>query len=119
MVIFRCGPASLGDAGNQVLSAAAGQKFAGTAHACRMVRDEIGGFFVDKSHVEGARAGTIWYARLMGKPTSSLAEFQPPAEREAFEKEWRSLLDGYVNWARGLGDSDWDRCPPAKSSAHN
>lgn len=53
------------DAGNQVLSAAAGQKFAGTAHACRMVRDEIGGFFVDKSHVEGARAGTIWYAQLM------------------------------------------------------
>ena len=53
------------DAGNQALSPAAGQKFAGTAHACRMVRDEIGGFFVDKSHVEGARAGTIWYAQLM------------------------------------------------------
>jgi hypothetical protein len=53
------------DAGNQILSAAAGQKFAGTAHACRMVRDEIGGFFVDKNHVEGAPAGTIWYAQLM------------------------------------------------------
>jgi len=53
------------DAGNQVLSPAAGQKFSGPVHACRMVRDEIGGFYVDRSHAEGARAGTIWYAQLM------------------------------------------------------
>ena len=30
-----------------------------------MVRDELGGFYVDKSHAEGARAGTIWYAQLI------------------------------------------------------
>jgi len=53
------------DAGSTVLAPAEGQNFKGPAHECRMVRDEIGGFYVDKSHAEGARAGTIWYAQLM------------------------------------------------------
>jgi hypothetical protein len=50
------------DAGRAVLSAAEGQKFTGPTQACRMVRDELGGFYVDKKHEEGAHAGTIWYA---------------------------------------------------------
>ncbi|HZK89059.1 MAG TPA: DUF3108 domain-containing protein [Stellaceae bacterium] len=50
------------DAGRSVLSPVEGQKFSGPAQACRMVRDEIGGFYVDKQHEEGASAGTIWYA---------------------------------------------------------
>ena len=50
------------DAGNSVLAPADGQKFSGPTQACRMVRDEIGGFYVDKKHEEGAQAGTIWYA---------------------------------------------------------
>jgi hypothetical protein len=53
------------DAGSQVLSPSGGQNFAGPTHVCRMVRDEIGGFYVDKKHTEGAHAGTIWYAQLM------------------------------------------------------
>ena len=53
------------DAGSQVLSPAGGQNFSGPTHVCRMVRDEIGGFYVDKKHTEGAHAGTIWYAKLM------------------------------------------------------
>jgi hypothetical protein len=53
------------DAGDQVLAPVAGQNFAGAARSCHMMRDEIGGFYVDKSHQEGARAGTIWYARLL------------------------------------------------------
>jgi hypothetical protein len=36
-----------------------------------MVRNEIGGFYVDKSHAEGASAGIIWYAPLL--PESDLA----------------------------------------------
>ena len=50
------------DAGTQLLTPAGGQKFSGPTQACAMVRDEIGGFYVDKHHEEGARSGTIWYA---------------------------------------------------------
>ncbi|HWB49286.1 MAG TPA: DUF3108 domain-containing protein [Stellaceae bacterium] len=53
------------DGGLQLLSPAAGQNFSGQTHVCRMTRSEIGGFYVDKSHEEGARAGTIWYAALL------------------------------------------------------
>jgi hypothetical protein len=53
------------DGGDQVLSPISGQNFSGRAHACRMVRQDLGGFFVDKNHKEGADSGTIWYARLL------------------------------------------------------
>jgi len=53
------------DAGNQVLSPADGQKFSGATRACHMARHEIGGFYIDRNHEEGARAGTIWYAPLL------------------------------------------------------
>jgi hypothetical protein len=53
------------DAGNPVLSPADGQNFAGPTRACHMIRDEIGGFYTDKKHEEGASAGTIWYAQLI------------------------------------------------------
>lgn len=53
------------DAGRSVLAPEKGQNFRGATLACRMVRREIGGFYVDKSHEEGASAGTIWYAPLM------------------------------------------------------
>jgi len=53
------------DGGAAELKPAAGQNYAGPAHECRMVRDEIGGFYVDKGHQEGARAGVIWYANLL------------------------------------------------------
>jgi hypothetical protein len=59
------------DAGQTVLKPEAGQKFSGPARECRMVRDEIGGFYVDKKHEEGAHAGVIWYAPLL--PESDLA----------------------------------------------
>jgi hypothetical protein len=59
------------DVGDAVLKPAAGQKFSGSAHECRMVRREIGGFYVDKSHDEGASSGTIWYAPLL--PEADLA----------------------------------------------
>jgi hypothetical protein len=50
------------DAGRPLLTPSDGQKFSGPTQACRMVRDELGGFFVDKKHEEGAHSGTIWYA---------------------------------------------------------
>jgi hypothetical protein len=59
------------DAGQTVLKPEAGQKFSGPAHECRMARDKIGGFYVDKKHEEGAHAGVIWYAPLL--PEGDLA----------------------------------------------
>jgi hypothetical protein len=53
------------DAGKHVLTPADGQNFNGETQACRMVRDELGGFYVDKNHEEGASSGTIWYAPRM------------------------------------------------------
>ncbi len=50
------------DGGRHVLTPASGQNFSGPTQACRMTRTEIGGFYVDKKHEEGASAGTIWYA---------------------------------------------------------
>lgn len=73
----------------------------------RELGNSYGGVQGTLSHIY--QADKIWFARLMGKPTSSLAEFQPPAERDAFEKDWAALLDGYVTWAQGLSDTDWDR----------
>jgi hypothetical protein len=59
------------DGGRQILSPAEGQNFSGQTQACRMTRTELGGFYVDRSHEEGARSGTIWYAPLL--PQGSLA----------------------------------------------
>jgi hypothetical protein len=53
------------DAGHHILSPAEGQNFKGSTLACRMARIEIGGFYVDKQHEEGASSGTIWYAPLL------------------------------------------------------
>src|SRR5579862_7230919 len=52
------------DAGRQVLSPAGGQHFSGNAIACRMTRRDLPGV-VDPEKDEGAREGTIWYARLV------------------------------------------------------
>ncbi|MFZ2007454.1 MAG: DUF3108 domain-containing protein [Stellaceae bacterium] len=51
--------------GEHVLSPAEGQNFKGETQACRMVRHEIGGFYLDKNHEEGASSGTIWYAKQL------------------------------------------------------
>jgi hypothetical protein len=55
------------DAGNVALAPKDGQRYTGPAHECRMTRNEIGGFYVDKSHAEGASAGVIWYAPLLSE----------------------------------------------------
>jgi hypothetical protein len=59
------------DGGRHVLAPAEGQNFSGPTQVCRMSRSEIGGFYVDKSHEEGASSGTIWYAPLL--PGGSIA----------------------------------------------
>lgn len=59
------------DGGRHRLAPAEGQNFSGETQVCRMSRTELGGFYVDRSHVEGASSGTIWYAPLL--PPGSLA----------------------------------------------
>jgi len=55
------------------------------------------------------QADKIWLARLFGKPTGNLAEFQPPAEWDALEQEWLEILDHYIAWAQALPEGGWDR----------
>jgi hypothetical protein len=52
------------DAGRAKLSPASGQNFAGDTIACRMARREWPGV-EDSEKDEGARGGTIWYAKLV------------------------------------------------------
>ena len=52
------------DAGQQALAPAGGQKFSGNTIACRMRRQYWPGI-VQPDKDEGARAGTIWYAKLV------------------------------------------------------
>jgi len=54
-------------------------------------------------------ADKIWWARLMGHPTGALSEYEPPADKDAWEQQWRQLLDGYVTWAEGLPEAEWGR----------
>lgn len=53
------------DLGEKTLSRIGGHRFAGATRACHMLRVEIAGFSSDPQDSEGAREGTIWYARLM------------------------------------------------------
>ena len=55
----------LTDRGQQTLSPSGGQNLSGPAKVCRMQREDIGGFAADPAKREGARAGTIWYSRLV------------------------------------------------------
>jgi len=83
------------DRGEQVLSPAGGQRFAGAAHACYMKRKEIAGFPADPRESEGAREGTIWYARLM--PGDLLVPVRMELKTEV------GLLTGYLAELHGRG----------------
>jgi hypothetical protein len=52
------------DAGKPNLAPAGGQRFAGNTIACRMMRHYLDSN-ADEEQDEGARGGTIWYARLI------------------------------------------------------
>jgi hypothetical protein len=53
------------DGGQQKLAPKHDQNFAGTAMVCHMKRVELAGFPADPEESEGARSGTLWYARLV------------------------------------------------------
>ena len=53
------------DGGQQKLSPKGGQNFAGMTTVCQMKRIEIAGFPANPEDSEGARSGTLWYARIV------------------------------------------------------
>ena len=53
------------DGGQQTLAPKHDQNFAGTTTVCHMKRVEIAGFPVKAEDSEGARSGTLWYAKII------------------------------------------------------
>ncbi len=86
---------SYSDRGEQILAPAGGQNFAGATHACYMKRTEIAGFPADPRKSEGAREGTIWYARLM--PGDLLVPVRMELETEV------GRVTGYLAELHGRG----------------
>lgn len=83
------------DRGEQILSPAGGQQFKGATHACYMKRTEIAGFPADPKESEGAREGTIWFARLA--PGDLMVPVRMELETEA------GLVTGYLAELHGRG----------------
>jgi hypothetical protein len=83
------------DRGEQILSPAGGQHFKGATHACHMQRTEIAGFPADPKESEGAREGTIWFARLV--PGDLLVPVRMELETEV------GLVTGYLAELHGRG----------------
>jgi len=83
------------DRGEQILSPAGGQQFTGATHACHMKRAEIAGFPADPKESEGAREGTIWFARLT--PGDLMVPVRMELETEV------GLVTGYLAELHGRG----------------
>jgi hypothetical protein len=82
------------DAGREKLSPAGGQKFSGDAIACRMTRRYPPGIS-DAETDEGAKQGTIWYARLLP------ADFLVPVRMEMDTQ--LGVVEGYLAELHGQG----------------
>jgi uncharacterized damage-inducible protein DinB len=59
------------------------------------------------------QADCVWWARLHGRLTGSLSEFQPPDSIDAWEQQWLALLDHYLDWAQS---ADWNQVIAYKDS---
>jgi len=81
------------DSGKSMLSSSGGQRFSGEAIACQMERRNFG--VPDGERDEGARGGTIWYARLLP------GEFMVPVRMEL--ETQLGTVDGYLAELHGRG----------------
>jgi len=61
------------------------------------------------------QADSIWWDRLMGKPTTSLDSYAAPPEFSEFEAKWLALHDAYVSWGEKLDPAGWDRIVPHRN----
>jgi hypothetical protein len=84
------------DAGTEMLSPRAGQKFSGSTRVCNVTREDLADFPVSNSPGEGTyRTGKIWYAHLAGSS-------QMVPVRMEFGTEFGSV-EGYLAEVRGRG----------------
>jgi hypothetical protein len=82
------------DAGQKTLSTKAGQEFKGIAIGCRMMRQDPPGLTQDEKN-EGAKQGTIWYARLL--PGDTMVPVRMELEAQI------GTVDGYLAELHGRG----------------
>jgi hypothetical protein len=82
------------DAGRKKLSAVAGQQFEGEAIACHMERRDVPGI-AQPEREEGARQGTIWYARLL--PGDAMVPVRMQMEAQI------GVVEGYLAELHGRG----------------
>ena len=82
------------DAGKKKLASVAGQKFEGDTIACHMYRRDVPGV-VQPERDEGARQGTIWYAKLL--PGDVMVPVRMQMEAQI------GVVDGYLAELRGRG----------------
>lgn len=82
------------DAGKKKLSAVAGQQFSGEAIGCHMYRRDVPGIAQPEKD-EGARQGTIWYAKLLQ------SDHMVPVRMEM--EAQIGVVDGYLAELHGRG----------------
>jgi DinB family len=59
---------------------------------------------------------SIWFDRLDGVSTSSLANYAPDTDFAAFSRSWLAVLDRWVCWAETLDGTGWDRIVPYRNT---
>ncbi len=94
-----------------------------TSWATRHILESAAGLTPDERHrdlgnsfggVQGTlqhiyQGDSIWFDRLRGKPTGSLASYEARSEFADFSKRWLELLSEFIAWGEKLSDSDWAR----------
>jgi uncharacterized damage-inducible protein DinB len=73
----------------------------------RDLGSSYGGIYGTLAHI--FQADCIWFDRLDGVSTSSLANYAPDADFAAFSRSWLAVLDRWVSWTNALDTAGWDR----------
>src|SRR5579864_8687949 len=73
----------------------------------RDLGSSYGGIYGTLAHI--FQADCIWFDRLDGVSTSSLAKYAPDADFATFSRQWLAVLDLWVAWAGALDAAGWDR----------
>jgi uncharacterized damage-inducible protein DinB len=79
----------------------------------RNLGNSYGGIFGTLAHIYQADA--IWFDRLMGVSTASLAAYSPGANLDELSGQWAAVHNGYLSWAEALEPGDWDRIVPHRN----
>lgn len=80
----------------------------------RDLGSSYGGIYGTLAHI--FQGDSIWFDRLDGVSTSSLAAYAPDADFAAFSRRWLGVLDRWVSWAETLDIAGWDRIVPYRNT---